>query len=266
VLVIKKKPTKQKLITYWEANEQSIQANKEFNYRMTGDSLFPPTDINDCIIEWYDTVENDPLPGPVLIPAPVQPPAPPAPQQIIIPEIAPQQVILPEILPQQPAAAVAGPSSPPSSSPRNDRSSDEDYRPPSSGTPDSSDIDQLDGASQLPVHRDQTLTERPDLSPEFQPPKPLFIKPAKQLPTARQIPTHVYLQVPALPASWNIDDFEARLGPLKKPEPAQKPASPTDGKFKPPILGGLFSRSSRSKEKLPDSVLHRYPDERTRKK
>ncbi len=263
VLVIRKKPSKQKLINAWEANELSIQANKEFNYRMTGDSLFPPTDINDCVIEWYDTVDYDPLPGPVHITAPVQPPAPAQPPAPVQPP-APQPIIVPEIINPQPAAAV--PSSPPSSSPHNDRSSDEDYRPPSSGTPDSSDIDQLDGASRLPVCREQTLTEQPDLSPEFQPPKPLFIKPAKQLPTARQIPTHVYLQVPALPASWNIDDFEARLGPLKKPEPAQKPASPTDGKFKPPILGGLFSRSSRSKEKLPDSVLHRYPDERTRKK
>jgi len=141
VLVIKK-PKKKKLINAREANELNIQAHKEFNYRMTGDSMFPPTDINDCVIEWYDSVDLDPLPGPVHIPAPVQPPAPPAPQQIIVPEITPQRIILPEILPQQPAAAAAGPSSPPSSSPRNDRASDEDYRPPSSGTPDSSDIDQ----------------------------------------------------------------------------------------------------------------------------
>jgi len=94
----------------------------------------------------------------------------------------------------------------------------------------------------------------------------LFLKPPREIqapapplpprkpspaPAAASSP-HLYLEIP------NINPEELHTNDFPKPEPP-KPI------FKPPTFGGLFSRSTRSQTKVPDSVLSQYPDERKKK-
>jgi hypothetical protein len=91
------------------------------------------------------------------------------------------------------------------------------------------------------------------------------------------------VEVPLVDIKKEFEDFNARLDACKKnpvpiaikaPDPNSFEAfearlDAAQGKPSPPTkssgFGSLFSRSSRSQKKLPDSVLHQYPQERKKK-
>jgi hypothetical protein len=91
------------------------------------------------------------------------------------------------------------------------------------------------------------------------------------------------VEVPLVDIKREFEDFNARLDACKNnPVPAAIKAPDPDsfeafearldaaqGKPPPSVktsgFGSLFSRSSRSQKKLPDSVLHQYPQERKKK-
>jgi hypothetical protein len=304
ILVVKRKKRKRKEPENLLIKDQRQLAKRQHaNWLLTGDPIMTPLHKNEVLFEWYDTVAS-PQPAQPQLPDPGTP-APQAiysPSQSV--SDPPSPAVTPPSPGSEspsssssPIASGSGTGSRPSqddswrfsrsdSTESDDSTADPSYLP-SSSQPSSSPINQADGQDDSIYEdclSDKSVYDPPTPTPSAPPAPP--VRPTFQLrPSVLAPPSNAgeYVTIPLVDIKKEFEEFNARLDACKNnPVPAAIKAPDPDSfeafearldaaqvKPSPPVktsgFGSLFSRSSRSQKKLPDSVLHQYPQERKKK-